>query len=89
MKISSFFSIAFLAFANISSAQTVSTCPGGTYPFQLSSAVLSPYPVVIGENVTVSASGFLAEGHQVEQGASYKIQLRLGAVTGNLSWILI
>ena len=80
MKILSVLSSVIMA--SVAGAQTVSSCPGD-YPFQLASATLSPYPVVVGQNVSVSASGFLDKGNEVTQGAYYKIQLKLGLVTGN------
>lgn len=69
--------VALFSLVSQSRAQAVTACPGQEYPFQLTEAVLDPFPVVIGQNVSVAASGFLADGNEIKEGASYKIQLKL------------
>lgn len=46
--------------------------------FRPTKIVLSPYPVVIGQPVSITSVGAL--GADIADGATYKVQLRLGAV---------
>ena len=69
--------VALFSLVSYTSAQAVTACPGQEYPFQLSEAVLTPFPVVIGQNVSVAASGLLADGNEIKEGSTYKIQLKL------------
>lgn len=71
-------SIFALASAQVSTEEGVLTSCRADGVFRPTKIVLSPYPVVIGQPVTITSIGEL--GQDISDGASYKVQLRLGAV---------
>ncbi|KAJ3303807.1 Phosphatidylglycerol/phosphatidylinositol transfer protein [Kappamyces sp. JEL0829] len=78
-----FFTTALVALVSAAVGQNVTTCNANThYSFSLQTADIQPFPVVIGGNVTVSATGSLDEGVSIADGATYKIQLKVGSANG-------